>query len=270
MKNMIKMFFAEGQIGANSDNRGLGFNRLFMSNLGRDFSLTEAFKKSCSAIRGMTGRFDVMRYKDKATVKKDTFILYDTKMDKQEIIKAVDTLILRSDHPTPAEFDAMGGVTGYPEDAMAIKDAVQGTDINKAMGLPGGAQYIQETIWWDVDNNIVIIIGRSELKRFARALLEEINNITLVFGKEKNIENVENPFVRPVIEKMLLLANKPELHKGSDRYSLEEHQELRRQYKLRTPPLHWSDKPQIANPTLKKLYTLKIKRKQPKEQQTTP
>jgi len=269
---MKKMFFAEGWIGPNSEN--LGFNRLFLSNLGQDFSLAEKFAVSAYNVRSLLGRYDIMRYRPKPQSEpakiKDTFVLCNAKkIIKPEIIDALNMIVSSSNCPSEAEFDAIGSSVVYPESGLKLAAVIKGTDINKAIKGNGPPTYFPETIFWDVANDIIIIVGRSELKRFARALLEEGHWGSFMWNCERNLEKIDSVSVQPVIDKMLLLACKPELQTNPGRYTAEEQQELRLRYARRMNCDVIMDDlwPQNATTATRKMFTLKIKPKQPKEHQ---
>lgn len=155
----MKMLFRNGRI--REDATGIGLEKIdFISN---DSAVMDFFNHSLWQIKGLLGGYEVELYK--RINGQEVFYLYDQRMDEQQIIDELDTIFQK---------DSVENVVNYEE--TMIKEAVEDTDLNKTMGIKNGHQVlVRETIFWDVLNHFIVIIGKAELFRFGRALEEEKN-----------------------------------------------------------------------------------------------
>lgn len=188
----MKMLFITGKIGDNT--QGIGINKINFTTF--DTGIIQAFDESLWQILGVISRYDVEFFRK--INGKDIFYFYDKKSNKKLILKALENIILNGNYRD---------VINY-EDAM-IKEAIESRDLNEAMRIKNGHQVlINETIFWDVLNHLVIIIGKDELRRFAYTLEEErYKSYTSIFKGSTIKDFVKNETLSEPTKRMILLSS---------------------------------------------------------------
>jgi len=159
----MKMLFHSGSIDEN--NTSLGIGKIHFITNGMD--ILDGFHHSLWFINGLLGIYDVEHYKK--INDKDVYYFYHTKTknqeervaDKQEIVTELDAIMAGS----------IANIVNY-EDAM-IKEAAEDIDINKELGFDHDPYFIEETIFWDVINHFIIVIGKDQLEKLAYTFMEE-------------------------------------------------------------------------------------------------
>ena len=183
----MKMLFRNGNI--DKDERNVGINKIHFTTFETD--VINDFDKSLWQVMGLLGRYDVEHYCRMNG--KDVFYFYDQKNDKQVIVEELDNIILR---------DNVDSIANY-EDTM-IKEAIEDKNISFNKNYKS---YVDETIFWDVLNHFVVIVGRDELVRFANAIEEERWTNYMAVLNDPDVSNFvrEETMAEPV-KKMILLS----------------------------------------------------------------
>ena len=187
----MKMLFRTGII--SKDSNEIGIDKIHFTTF--DTDVLNKFGKSLWQVIGLLSRYDIEMYHK--INGKDIFYFYDRNLDKKLILDELDTIILRNN---------IGNIVNY-EDVM-IKEAIENIDLNKVMSINNGYEVtINETIYWDVLNHFVIIIGKDELRNFALAMEEEkYQNYLEIFNYEKTENFIPEANMTETIKKMLLLS----------------------------------------------------------------
>jgi hypothetical protein len=192
----MKMYFTSGKFDRRA--QGIGMDNFSFSS--HDAHMLINFDQSLWHITGLLSRYDVELYD--TINKKEIFYIYDKKTDKQMIVDELDMLI---------QDGSVDNVVNYEE--TLIKEAIEDIDINVAMGIDNGHRvFVEETVFWDVDNHFIIVIGRKQLEKLAYAFEEEkYRNFMRVYKKVKVPGFVTEDKITKSVKKMLSLSKQPRI-----------------------------------------------------------
>jgi|GEM_PF-5572642 len=184
------MEFMEGSISEKAT--GLGLNKLYYTTM-NDAGLANSFGESKWHVMGIIHScYDVKHYD---TINgKDIFFLHDMRLksnhtyvrEERDIRDALDAI--RNDKNVGYAVDDKHTFTIANRDGSLIREAMESIDMGKAMGRDY-EHYAEETIFWDVINHFIVIVGRENLERFACALEEERNDFLFEDQEGKQIKD---------------------------------------------------------------------------------
>lgn len=161
----MKLLFKIGKVDKNN-------NISFKSN---DYGLDESFLESSYEVISKISRYDVELYD--VIDGKEIFYIYDLKSNKEDIIRELDFIM--SDH--------IENVINF-DDALILENIYNEEFTDK------------DTIFWDVINDFIIVIGKDNLKVFAN-FLEKMRWINYI----KNIDDISLDKVIPEDSKSPIL-----------------------------------------------------------------
>lgn len=153
----MKMLFKSGKIIDNNENsRKIWFDTV------SNPELDKSFLNSIYDVVGMLGRYD-LDFHSKVN-DKEIFYVYDTNNNKEEIFNDIENII-----------------NGDYTSVLNKEDININSSINNESN---------ETIFWDVENQTIIVIGRESLYCFANALeTQRWKSWLQLFDKDLNFKN---------------------------------------------------------------------------------
>lgn len=161
----MKLLFKVGKVDKNN-------NINFKAN---DYGIDKSFIESSYEVVSKISRYDVELYD--VIDDKEIFYIYDKKMNKEDIVQEIDFIM--SDH--------IENIINF-EDAL-ILESIYGEEFSD-----------NDTIFWDVINDFIIVIGKDNLKVLA-TFLEKMRWINYI----KNIDEVSLDKVIPEDSKSPIL-----------------------------------------------------------------
>ncbi len=183
----MKLLLRQGKI-VEKNTYGLG--RIYFTNFDTDFSLE--FGKSAYEVISLLRRYVLRKYQTE--LEQPVFYFHHQKMDRELIETELDRILINKDH---------SNIINYED--ISLREAISGEDINKKMRVITNQEvYVEESIYWDVINHFIIVVGMNNLRKFLYALEEEkVKRDLALFNVTNPFSHLNNPEVKKDLREMV-------------------------------------------------------------------